>query len=262
MKKLEGKVALVTGGTRNVGNGIARGLGEEGATVYVTGRSITAADVRGVTDAGGKGIAKVCDHANDEEVMALFGFIEAQEGKLDILVNNAWGGYKRFRDKEKYPDFDWIAPFWDQPFELWNEMFNVGVRSNFVACSLASSIMRKKGHGFIANISYYASRKYYKNVIYGASKAAVDKMTEDMAIELEGDNIACVAVYPGRIDDNKKEPDPRKESSLFVGRAIAALAADEKVMERTGQITAAAQLAREYGFKDIDGIRPWLHSKM
>jgi dehydrogenase/reductase SDR family protein 1 len=256
MKPLEGKIALVTGGTRNVGKGIAVGLGEAGATVYVTGRSITDKDVKGITTAGGKGIAIVCNHENDEDVKRVFELIKEKEGKLDVLVNNAWGGYNRLRNRSKNKGFKWKEVFWKQPLELWDEMNNVGVRSNFVASVFASEMMINQKNGLIVNISFYASRKYYGNVIYGIAKAAVDKMSMDMAVELKPHNIACVSLYPGYIDDNKKQPNPNKESSQFVGRAIANLVSDKNIMSKTGNILAAAELAIEYGFKDVDGTQP------
>ena len=256
MKPLNGKIALVTGGTRNVGKGIALALGEAGATVYVTGRSISEKDVKGISDKGGKGIAVTCNHENDNEVKAVFELIEKNEGKLDILVNNAWGGYKRLRNRKTYAGFRWKAPFWQQPFELWEEMNNVGVRSNYIASTYATHLMLKNKIGLIVNISFYASRKYYGNVIYGVAKAAVDKMTLDMSEELKKHNIACISLYPGWIDDKRKAPNPKKETSLFVGRAITALASDNDIMKRTGQILVAAELAKEYNFTDIDGVQP------
>jgi dehydrogenase/reductase SDR family member 1 len=122
MKQLDGKIALVTGGTRNVGKGIAIALGEAGATVYVTGRSITEKDVKGITAAGGKGIAIKCDHENDAEVKKVFEYIKEKEGKLDILVNNAWGGYNRLRNRSSFKGFKWKEVFWKQPLELWDGM--------------------------------------------------------------------------------------------------------------------------------------------
>jgi len=104
------RIALVTGGIKNVGNGIALALGEAGAIVYVTARSITEKNVKGITKAGGKGIAVVCDHENDSEVKAVFELIKKEEGRLDILVNNAWGGYKRLRNRKEYAGFKWKAP--------------------------------------------------------------------------------------------------------------------------------------------------------
>lgn len=255
-KTLKDKVALVTGGTRNVGRGIALALGEAGATVYVTGRSITEKDVAGVTKAGGKGVAVVCNHENDEEVKAVFQHLYKNEGKLDILVNNAWGGYNRLRNRKKYAGFKWKNPFWEQPIDLWDEMNKVGVRSNYVSSFYATGLMLKQKEGLIVNISFYASRKYYGNVVYGVAKAAVDKMTMDMAVELKKHKIACVSLYPGYIDDKKKSPNTKKETSIFVGRAIAALAADDNIIKKTGKVLVAAELAKEYDFKDIDGTQP------
>ena len=256
MKPLLNKIALITGGTRNVGKGIAIALGEAGATVYVTGRSITDKDVKGITKAGGKGIAVVCNHENDDEVKAVFQLIEEKEGQLDILVNNAWGGYNRLRNRKEYSGFKWKAPFWEQPLDLYDEMMKVGVRSNYISSFYASKLMLEQKHGLIVNISFYASQKYYGNTLYGVAKAAVDKMTMDMAHELKKHKITCVSLYPGYIDDKKKKANPKKESSIFVGRAIAALASDKMVLKKTGKILVAAELAREYDFYDIDGIQP------
>ena len=264
IKPLQEKIALVTGGTRNVGKGIAIGLGEAGAIVYVTGRSIVDKDVKGITSAGGRGIALVCNHENDEEVKKVFEHIKEKEGKLDILVNNAWGGYNRLRNRKKYKGFKWKEVFWKQPLELWDEMNNVGVRSNYIASVYATELMLRQKSGLIVNISFYASRKYYGNVIYGVAKAAVDKMTMDMSEELKKYKVACVSLYPGYIDDkkSKKTPNPKKETSIFVGRAITALASDKNIMKKTGQILVAAKLASEYGFTDVDGIQPEPYDKL
>lgn len=135
-------------------------------------------------------------------------------------------------------------------------MNNVGVRSNYISSVFASEIMVKQKQGLIVNISFYASCKYYGNVIYGIAEASVDKMSMDMAVELKPYNITCVSLYPVYIDDNKKTPNCNKESSIFVGRAIAKLASDDQIMLKTGKILVAAELAKEYGFKDIDGTQP------
>ncbi|WP_461641264.1 SDR family NAD(P)-dependent oxidoreductase [Labilibaculum euxinus] len=264
MKPLKDKIALVTGGTKNVGKGIALGLGEAGATVYVTGRSITDKDVKDITEAGGKGIAVVCNHENDDEVKEVFELIEKNEGQLDILVNNAWGGYNRLRNRKDYAGFKWKAPFWEQPLGLWEEMNNVGVRSNYISSVYATELMLRQKSGLIVNISFYASRKYYGNVIYGVTKAAVDKMTMDMSEELKKYKVACVSLYPGYIDDKKSKttPNPKKETSLFVGRAISALAYDKNIMKKTGQVLVAAELSKEYDFTDIDGVQPEPYDKL
>ncbi|MBO6639798.1 MAG: SDR family NAD(P)-dependent oxidoreductase [Roseitalea sp.] len=256
MGQLREKFALVTGGTRSVGRGIALGLGEAGATVFVTGRSITERRVAEITEAGGRGIAIPCDHGDDHAVRAVFDQIADEAGRLDILVNNAWGGYARLRNRSANKGFKWKDPFWTQPLGLWDEMHQVGVRSTYVASSYAAPMMIAQGSGLIVNISFYAARRYYGNVAYGAAKAATDAMSRDMAHELKSHGVAVVSLYPGHVIDKKKGKMPKRETARFVGRAVAALAADPDVMTRSGEIQQAALLARDYGFTDVDGTQP------
>lgn len=256
MSSLKGKVALVTGGTRSVGNGIASGLSEAEATVYITGRSITDQIATKVSAYGGRAIAVQCDHAIDDEVKAVFERIKKDEGRLDVLVNNAWGGYKRLRNRKAYAGFKWKDPFWKQPIDIWDEMHVVGVRSNYVASVFASQIMLKQKSGLIVGISFYAGRRYLGNVPYGVAKAATDRMAQDMAVELKLYGVASVSLYPGHVIDRKPKPNPKRESAQFVGRAVAALAADPKIMDKSGQILVAAEIAKEYGFTDTDGTQP------
>lgn len=262
MAALEGKVALVTGGTRSVGRGIAIGLGEAGATVFVTGRSITGRHVAEVTKSGGRGIALRCDHSDDAAVAQAFEQIAAEVGRLDILVNNAWGGYTRLRNRAANTGFKWKAPFWTQPFDLWDEMHLVGVRSTYIASSLAAPMMIAQGSGLIVNISFYAARRYYGNVAYGAAKSATDAMSRDMAEELRPHGVAALSLYPGHVIDKKKGKMPKRETAQFVGRGVAALAADPQVMARSGEIQEAAHLARAYGFTDIDGTQPQPYDRL
>lgn len=256
MNLLEGKVALVTGGSRSVGRGIALGLGEAGATVYVTGRTITDSVAKKVTEMGGKGIAVRCDHQNDDEVKAVIDQIKQNEGRLDILVNNAWGGYNRLRNRKAYKGYKWKDPFWKQPIEIWDEMHVVGVRSSYVASALVAALMVAQKSGLIVQISFYSGRRYYGNVPYGVSKTAVDRLAMDMAVELKPHKVASVSLYPGHVIDKKKSPNPKRETAQFVGRAVAALAADPDIMKKSGEIVVAAELAKEYGFTDIDGTQP------
>ena len=262
MVSLAGKIALVTGGSRNVGRGIALGLGEAGATVYITGRTITQKVAREVSALGGQGIAVRCDHQHDDEVRALFEQIKQREGRLDILVNNAWGGYERLRRPKAYPGYQWKAPFWQQPTDVWDEMFTIGVRSNYIASVCAATLMIEQRAGLIVSISFYAGRRYQGNVPYGVSKAAVDRLAQDMAEELKPYQVASVSLYPGHVVNHKKSPNSKRESSQFVGRAVAALAADPEIVEKSGQILIAAELAREYGFTDIDGTQPDPHDAL
>ena len=256
MKSLNGKIALVTGGTRNVGKGIALGLGESGATVYITGRSITKRAANKIDEMGGHGIALQCDHARDDEVRTVFERIQSEEGRLDILVNNAWGGYRRLRNRKEHPGYKWKDPFWQQPLDVWDDMFDVGVRSNYVASTFAARMMVEQKSGLIVNVSFFAGQKYYGNVPYGVSKAAVDRLSKDMAIELKPHGVSSVSIYPGHVIEKKKSRNPKRESAQFVGRAIAALAKDPGILQRSGSIVLASNLAREYSFTDTDGTQP------
>jgi NAD(P)-dependent dehydrogenase (short-subunit alcohol dehydrogenase family) len=271
MKSLTGKVAVVTGASRGVGRGIALGLAEAGAKVYVTGRTTqegTDIEKLGgtvlktaeeVTTLGGTGIAVHCDHRDDVQVEQLFTQVKQENEKLDLLVNNAWGGYERM---EHDGQFTWLKPFWEQPLWRWDEMFDGGVRAAFVASAFAARMMTGQMSGLIVNISYWAAQKYMANVEYGAAKATVDKMTADMAHEAEKFNIAVISLYPGLVRTESVMRNAQyfdmsnSESPQFCGRVIAALANDPNLMSKTGRVCIAAALAEEYGVKDIDGRQP------
>jgi dehydrogenase/reductase SDR family member 1 len=271
MADLSGIVALVTGASRGVGKGVALGLGEVGATVYVTGRTeheggaavplpgtihATAAEV---TRLGGRGIALRCDHREDAEVRDVFARIGREHGRLDVLVNNVWGGYEHFNDGTEF----WKeSGFWTVPVSRWDAMFQAGVRAHYVASVLAAPLMIERRSGLIVNISFSAASSDEAGVAYGVAKAASDRMAACMAHELRPHNIAAVALYPGlvRTEAVLAAGDhfdlSNSESPQFIGRAVAALASDPEVMRRTGQVLVAAALAREYGFTDIDGSQP------
>jgi NAD(P)-dependent dehydrogenase (short-subunit alcohol dehydrogenase family) len=271
MANLRGKIAVVTGASRGVGKGIAIGLGEAGATVYVTGRTIQeGADIEKlggtifktaeeVTAIGGKGIAVICDHRDDAQVEKLFQHVKEENGQLDILANNAWGGYEQMiHDGE----FTFFNPFWSQPFWRWDAMFQGGVRAAYVASAFAARIMAEQKSGLIVNISFWAAQKYLSNVAYGAAKAAVDKMTADMAHEATKFNVDVISLYPGLVRTesvlrNAEHFDmSNSESPQFIGRVIAALADDQNITKKSGKVLIAAQEALEYGIKDIDGKQP------
>ncbi|MFK4870902.1 SDR family NAD(P)-dependent oxidoreductase [Novosphingobium sp. ZW T3_23] len=268
---LAGKVALVTGASRGIGKGIALVLAEQGATVYVTGRTVqegdyylpgtvggTAAecDARG-RDSGGRGIAVACDHGNDAAVAALFARIAKEAGRLDILVNNAF----TLSD-------DLLEPkgFWEKPLSNL-EMWDVGVKSNYVAAWHAAAIMVPQGSGLIVAISGFAAVTYTYSVVFGTSKSAVDRMARDMAIELEPHGVASLTLWQGltlteKAKDNLAKMGDRMTASItqmhgssveHPGRVIAALAADPQVMKRSGGEFVTAELAQEYGLTDVDG---------
>ncbi|WP_310533344.1 SDR family NAD(P)-dependent oxidoreductase [Novosphingobium sp.] len=268
---LAGKVALVTGASRGIGKGIALVLAEQGARVYVTGRTVnegdyylpgtvgsTAAecDARGL-QCGGSGVAVACDHGDDAAVAALFERIARDEGRLDILVNNAFA----LSD-------DLLEPkgFWEKPLSNL-EMWDVGVKSNYVAAWHAAKIMAPQGSGLIVAISGFAATTYTYGVIFGTSKTAVGRMTRDMAVELAPHNVAALTMWQGltlteKAVDNMAKMAEKMTTSITTmtgssvehpGRVVAALAADPEIMKRSGGEFITTELAMEYDLTDIDG---------
>jgi NAD(P)-dependent dehydrogenase (short-subunit alcohol dehydrogenase family) len=221
--------------------------------VYVTGRTVadTAFDVPCI------GIP--CDHTNDGQVQSAFDRIYSDQGRIDLLVNNVWGGYERMIEDG---EFTWGRPFWRQPLFRWDSMFSAGVRAHFVASQLAASPMVEQRSGLIVNISFWPAQKYIANVPYGVAKAATDKMTQDMAYELKEHGVTVISLYPGLVRTEKVMEAAayfdlsNSESPRFVGRAVAALATDDSVLALTGSVVIAASCAELYGFDDIDGRRP------
>jgi dehydrogenase/reductase SDR family protein 1 len=255
MPDLRGKAAVVTGASRGVGRGVALGLAEAGAAVYATGRTVCA-EAFGA-DSGV--IALRCDHTDDRQVEEAFRRVAAERGRLDVLVNNVWGGYEGMVEGG---EFTWARPFWEQPLRRWDAMFAAGVRAHYVSGTHAARLMVEQRSGLIVNISFWAARKHIGNVPYGVSKAATDKLTADMAHELREYGVAVVSLYPGLVrTESVMEAAAfldlsNSESPQFVGRAVAALAADPEVMRKSGRVLVAAALGLEYGFTDVDGRRP------
>ncbi|MGB3072460.1 MAG: SDR family NAD(P)-dependent oxidoreductase [Ottowia sp.] len=274
---LKGKVAVVTGGTRGVGKGVALALGEAGARVYVTGRTMDRGGsqwpgslketAEEVIARGGECIPIICDHANDEDVKALFEKVhEREDGCIDILVNNV------FAAPAKMPV---NVPFWELDDGLWEMLLRVGLRSHYIASRCAAPGMAARRQGLIVNTSSGGAVRYTFNVPFGVQKAGVDKMAKDMAHDLRPFNVASVVIWPGFIKSEKFLAQPDRmpaplakrimehgESAEFAGRAVAALAADPGVMSKSGQLLLAAELAREYGFSDIDGRLPEAPSRV
>jgi len=265
-RPLAGRVAVVTGASRGIGKGCALELGAAGATVYLTGRTreeggsalpgslaTTAAEVDA---AGGRGLAVVCDHRDDEAVAALFARVRAEQGRLDVLVNNAFLIPKELTSGR---------PFWETPISNWDDMIDVGTRSAYVASRFAAPIFVAQRSGLIVNVSSSGATEYAWHVAYGVGKAALDRLTADTARELRPFGVAVVSLWPGLVlterTSRAREALPSldfrgAESQRFTGRAVAALAADPEVLARSGRAWSSRELAEAYGFRDVDGELP------
>jgi NAD(P)-dependent dehydrogenase (short-subunit alcohol dehydrogenase family) len=270
MQRLSGQVAVVTGASRGAGRAIAGVLGEAGATVYVTGRTVRGGiapdnlpgtveeTAEEVTARGGRGIAVRCDHTEDVGVEALFARVRAEHGRLDLLVNNVWGGY------EGHPTGISVVPFWEQPREQWHGMFVAGVRAHLVASQLAAPLMLPQQRGLILSTIAWAFGDYIGNLYYDVSKAATIRMVFGMAHELRPHGIAAVALAPGFMRTERVMAAHAvhpfdlsgTESPEYLGRAVAALAADPDVLRKSGEVLTVGDLAREYGFTDVNGRQP------
>ena len=276
-KYLEGKIALVTGATRGLGKGIAVGLGEAGATVYITGRTLESNDNFGslletqsaVTAAGGICIPIQVDHSDDEQVRLVFDRIQDEQGKLDLLVNNVYSGVQALTDASG-------KRFWECEPNFWDASNNVGLRSHYVASVFAARMMTQHQQGLICTISSWGGLSYIFGVPYGVGKAACDRLAADMAIELKSDRITSLSIWPGivgteniiRIAAQMRENEATDqqnsvfkegynwETPLLTRRVIAALAADPNVIRRTGKVQIVAELAQYYGLVDQNGDRP------
>lgn len=249
-----------------MGKGIALGLGEAGATVYITARSLDSSDdhrgslkqtAQEIDRLGGRGIAARCDHAVDEQVKAVFDRVRSEQGRLDILVNNVMSTPQRSELPSGMTSFWELRPFWAIPVKFWDSFINVGLRSHYVASAFAAPLMIEMGGGLIVCISSGGAVQYVGNVAYGVGKAGVEKLVGDMAAELRPHNVASVSLWPGftRTEDVVADPArysdiSRSAAPIFNGRAVAALAADPKVMEKTGMRVTVKDLAAEYEFSD------------
>jgi NAD(P)-dependent dehydrogenase (short-subunit alcohol dehydrogenase family) len=281
-RPLAGQVALVAGATRGAGRGIACMLGAAGAVVYCTGRSGGgAASPMGRPETieetaalvgrhGGEGVAVRTDHTREQEVVALVARIEAERGRLDILVNDIWGGD---------PMIDWSARFWQLDVEKVRALVDQAVMSHLITARHAAPLMVRAGRGLIVEVSDGHHDGYRGHLVYDLAKSAVNRLGYAMAWDLHGTGVTALALCPGFLrseavlghfgvtDANWRDAiakDPffaESESPFFVGRAVAALAADPRVQDKAGQVLFAADVAEAYGFTDVDGCTPAFHPK-
>jgi len=274
MSQSDPRVVLVTGASRGAGKGIAQAFGSLGDVVYITGRTqhegesalpgtihTTAADIN---HRGGTGIPVACDHADDDQVRELFDQINSEQGRLDIMVNNA---------TFLHDDITVKKPFWQKPLQL-GDILKVGLRSSYVSSYYAAKIMSKQGSGLIVNTSSPGGACYMHGAAYGAQKAGLDKMAWDMAYDLKPYNVACISLWMGVLNTERLqlavsvEPETygpfaaNAESTEFTGRVIDALYRDQHLMLKTGQTLISAEVALNLGVKDINGQQPPSHRDM
>ena len=264
MGELTGRIAVVTGSSRGIGRGIAVGLGEKGATVYITGRSkgkgpLTIGETAEmVNEAGGLGIPVAIDLADDKQIEALYGQINKEHGRLDIHVNNAF----------KIPNPPvWGGKFWEHPIQVWDDQVGIGLRAAYVASVHATRLMmRNNSLKLIVNISSSGSERYALSASYGIAKMGTDRLPRDFAVEGKEDGLCVVGLWPSQvltefilesIDKGDIELDEENsETPLYTGRVIAALATNEDRFERNGQVLTTAELALHYNIKDERDKQP------
>lgn len=276
-KPLSGTIAVVAGATRGAGRGIARALGEAGATVYCTGRSVTGQPsayarpetidetAKMIHDAGGSAIAVRVDHTVESDVTALFERIDREHQRLDILVNSIAG---------EDPMMGQWGNFWDADLTNADAVFRQALTSHIITAKHAALIMIRNRRGLIVEVTESDLLGGGGNPMSQIVKSGLKVLALNMAAELKGHGVTSVALTPGFLrsesmlqglgvteanwrDAGKQDPNfLESESPLYVGRAVAALAADPRVLEKTGQLLSSWELAREYGFTDYDGRRP------
>jgi NAD(P)-dependent dehydrogenase (short-subunit alcohol dehydrogenase family) len=262
MGSLSGKIAVVTGASRGIGKGIAIALGEHGCTVYVTGRTTGDGErtidttARLVTEAGGEGRAVRCDHGDDADIAQLFEQVKEEAGHIDILVNNVY----------KIPDPPaWGGGFWDHPLQIWDDQVGIGLRSHYIASWYAAPMLFEAGAGAaIVNVSSPGGQSYIYSSSYGAGKAGLDRLTADMAIELEPKGVAAISLYPGAVStefiqdaaEAQGMDISKSQTPLYVGRCTAALLASDVLNTRTGTIQWVEDLGEEFDILDEHGKRP------
>lgn len=257
--RLQGKVALVTGASRGAGRGIARVLGDEGATVYLTGRTVRGSSPTGrpetledtaeqVTARGGVAIPVRCDHTDDAQVRATFDRIRAERGRLDILVSNAWGGYEITVED---------APVWQLDPAHLDLMLGAGLRAHILSVQTAAPLLTETRGGLIVLTTWRIDKHYHEHLYYDVVKTAINRMPAGLAAEFGPYDVTALAVSPGPMHDHTVDTTSEwaryTESTEFVGRAVAALATDPAVARHSGSVRTVVELAADYGFTDVTG---------
>jgi NAD(P)-dependent dehydrogenase (short-subunit alcohol dehydrogenase family) len=271
-KRLSGRVCLVAGASRGLGRGIARALGEAGATVIVTGRSSEAGPrtdhrpetfedtAREVEAAGGKGHPYRCDHVNEREVDQLVSWCLRRFGRLDCVVDAVWGGNEGY-DGERYPDGSAFgAPFWRRPVARLGQSFESGVYAQLLLARAVAPAMVQSRKGLIVTVGFDTSGGYLGDVFYDLAQAAMHRLTLAMAQELKPFGVTALSLSPGHVlTERVREAglaQADSETPAYAGRAVAALLQDAEVARHAGRVLHVADLARHYGFTDRDGSAP------
>lgn len=271
-RRLTGKICLVAGASRGLGRGIAKALGEAGATVIVTGRSSEAGPrtdnrpetfedtAREVEAAGGRGHPYRCDHTNEREVDQLVSWCLRRFGRLDCVVDAVWGGHEGY-DGDRYPDGSAFgAPFWRRPVARLGQMFESGVYAQLLLARAVAPAMVQTRKGLIVTVGFDTEGGYLGDVFYDLAKTAMNRLTLAMAQELKPFGVTALGLSPGHVLTERVQDagmsDETTETPLYAGRAVAALLADVDVARHAGQVLHVADLARTYGFTDRDGGQP------
>ncbi|XP_005085672.1 dehydrogenase/reductase SDR family member 1 [Mesocricetus auratus] len=264
---MKGQVCVVTGASRGIGRGIALQLCKAGATVYITGRNLDTlrATAQEAQSLGGRCVPVVCDSSQESEVKSLFEQVDREQGRLDVLVNNAFAGVQAIMNTSN-------KSFWEVPASIWDDINHVGLRGHYLCSVYGARLMVPAGRGLIVVVSSPGGLQHMFNVPYGVGKAACDRLAADCAHELRRHGVSYVSLWPGLVqtelvkefmakEDQPKDPVFKKiksnfskaESPEMSGKCVVALATDPKVLSLSGKVLPSCDLARRYGLQDVDG---------
>jgi NAD(P)-dependent dehydrogenase (short-subunit alcohol dehydrogenase family) len=282
-KTLKDRVAVVAGASRGCGRGLALALADEGATVYVTARSVRGGDppvdgapgtiddtAEEVTRRGGLGIPVRVDYTAADQVEALFKRVKSEHGRLDVVCSAVWGG------NERYTDPAWKKPFWEQPAGVWDECINPGPRAFWLAARAAAAVMAQQRSGLLVAITepsidgaFESQHASLSQTLWGLAHASINSLVKELSRESRKAGIIVVGLLPGFMRTERVEMHLKRlgeqarksmrydlsETTEYAGRAVAALAKDRQAKKLSGQLHYVADLAAKYGFTDADGKR-------